>query len=57
MGCVLLTDHVWGQALLQHKLVFIETRNARETSLALRNFQTACDSGYVMQLSLAGVAF
>lgn len=33
------------QALLQHKLVFIETRNSRETALALRNFQAACDSG------------
>lgn len=33
------------QALLQHKLVFIETRNSRETAIALRNFQIACDSG------------
>lgn len=33
------------QGLLQHKLVFIETRDARETSIALRNYQRACDTG------------
>ncbi len=33
------------QALLQHKLVFVETRDARETAIALANFQQACDVG------------
>ena len=33
------------QALLQHKLVFVETRQSRETAIALRNFQAACDNG------------
>ena len=29
----------------RHKLVFIETRDSGETSLALRNYFTACDNG------------
>jgi DNA excision repair protein ERCC-2 len=31
--------------LLQHKLVFIETQDVVETSLALDNFRRACDCG------------
>ncbi|KAJ3190371.1 hypothetical protein HDU85_000667 [Gaertneriomyces sp. JEL0708] len=31
--------------LLPHKLVFIETPSAPETSLALQNYKAACDSG------------
>jgi DNA excision repair protein ERCC-2 len=33
------------QALLRHKLVFLETRDARETALALAAFKRACDAG------------
>eukprot|EP00835_Amoeboradix_gromovi_P006251 NODE_702_length_5024_cov_0.139898.p1 type:complete len:744 gc:universal NODE_702_length_5024_cov_0.139898:2594-363(-) len=31
--------------VLQHKLVFIETPDAAETSLALENYRTACNNG------------
>lgn len=31
--------------ILQHKLVFIETVDTIETSLALENFKRACDCG------------
>ena len=33
------------EELLQHKLVFIETQDVVETSLALDNFRRACDCG------------
>ncbi|KXZ50909.1 hypothetical protein GPECTOR_14g156 [Gonium pectorale] len=33
------------QDLMQHKLVFIETQDVMETTLALDNFRRACDSG------------
>ncbi len=33
------------QALLRHKLVFLETRDARETAIALASFKRACDAG------------
>lgn len=33
------------QEILRHKLVFIETRDIVETSLALDNYRTACDRG------------
>ena len=33
------------QELMQHKLVFIETTDVLETTLALDNFRRACDCG------------
>jgi DNA excision repair protein ERCC-2 len=33
------------QELLKHKLIFIETPDASETSLAIENFRLACDNG------------
>ena len=33
------------QDLLRHKLVFIETQDVVETTLALDNFRRACDCG------------
>jgi DNA excision repair protein ERCC-2 len=33
------------QDVLQHKLIFIETPDASETSLAISNFRLACDNG------------
>ena len=33
------------KAVLQHKLVFIETTDVVETTLALENFKRACDCG------------
>mmetsp|Transcript_5423 Transcript_5423/g.11986 ORF Transcript_5423/g.11986 Transcript_5423/m.11986 type:complete len:760 (+) Transcript_5423:301-2580(+) len=33
------------QELMQHKLIFIETQDVVETTLALDNFRRACDSG------------
>ncbi|KAI8801402.1 hypothetical protein BJ742DRAFT_763294 [Cladochytrium replicatum] len=33
------------QELLKYKLIFIETPDAAETSVALENFRTACDNG------------
>ena len=33
------------QELMQHKLVFIETTDVVETTLALDNFRRACDCG------------
>lgn len=33
--------------LLQHKLIFIETKDIVETTLALDNFKKACDCGWV----------
>lgn len=33
------------QELMQHKLVFIETQDVVETTLALDNFRRACDCG------------
>jgi DNA excision repair protein ERCC-2 len=33
------------QDLLKHKLIFIETPDASETSLAIENFRLACDNG------------
>ncbi len=32
-------------ALLEHKLVFLETKDVVETTLALENFKRACDIG------------
>ena len=31
--------------ILQHKLIFIETKDVVETSLALESFKRACDAG------------
>ncbi len=37
---------LWGmQDLLKHKLIFIETQDVVETTLALDNFRRACDCG------------
>jgi DNA excision repair protein ERCC-2 len=33
------------QRILRHKLIFIETKDVVETTLALNNFKAACDSG------------
>ena len=33
------------QEIMQHKLVFIETQDVMETSLALDNYRKACDCG------------
>lgn len=33
------------EGILQHKLIFVETRDARETAIALSSFQRACDVG------------
>lgn len=33
------------QEIMQHKLVFIETQDVAETTLALDNYRTACDCG------------
>lgn len=33
------------QRMLKHKLLFLETRNARETGIALTSYQAACDAG------------
>lgn len=33
------------QEIMQHKLVFIETQDVVETTLALDNYRRACDSG------------
>lgn len=33
------------QDIMQHKLVFIETQDVVETTLALDNYRRACDSG------------
>lgn len=33
------------QELLNYKLIFIETPDAAETSIALENYRTACDNG------------
>lgn len=35
---------VW-QDVMQHKLVFIETQDVVETTLALDNYRRACDCG------------
>ena len=35
----------WMQDLMAHKLVFIETVDVVETTLALDNFRRACDCG------------
>lgn len=35
----------WLQDLLKHKLIFIETQDVVETTLALDNFRRACDCG------------
>ena len=44
MRTELMHDHV-EQELMQHKLVFIETTDVVETTLALDNFRRACDCG------------
>ena len=31
--------------ILKHKLIFLETKDVVETTLALENFKRACDSG------------
>lgn len=33
------------QEIMQHKLVFIETQDVVETTLALDNYRKACDCG------------
>lgn len=33
------------QEIMQHKLVFIETQDVVETTLALDNYRRACDCG------------
>jgi DNA excision repair protein ERCC-2 len=33
------------QKIMQHKLVFIETQDVVETTLALDNYRKACDCG------------
>lgn len=33
------------QEIMRHKLVFIETQDVVETTLALDNYRRACDSG------------
>lgn len=37
--------HYMMQDIMQHKLVFIETQDVVETTLALDNYRRACDSG------------
>ena len=33
------------QEVAEHKLIFLETKDVVETTLALDNFKRACDSG------------
>ena len=42
-------------ALLKHKLIFIETTDVLETTLALEHFKRACDAGRRGLVELAGV--
>ena len=37
--------HALLQEVMQHKLVFIETQDVVETTLALDNYRRACDCG------------
>ncbi|KAK8965581.1 DNA repair helicase UVH6 [Platanthera guangdongensis] len=37
------------QDIMQHKLVFLETQDVMETTLALENYRKACDSGRVVR--------
>lgn len=55
------------QEIMQHKLVFIETQDVVETTLALDNYRRACDCGrgavffsvarYLSLLSLYSILF
>jgi DNA excision repair protein ERCC-2 len=44
-----LADALWQQDILsevwKHKLIFVETPDANETSIALENYRRACDNG------------
>lgn len=42
---IYLIYHYMMQDIMQHKLVFIETQDVVETTLALDNFRRACDCG------------
>lgn len=41
----LFISHFVQQDVMQHKLVFIETQDVVETTLALDNYRRACDCG------------
>lgn len=39
------THHVHFCQVLEHKLIYLETKDVVETTLALDNYKRACDSG------------